>query len=262
VVTWQSLGQDGPSYGVFAQRFDSSASAVGAEFQVNSFTGFHQLHAKVSHDSAGNFVVTWESNQDGDSYGIFAQRFDSSGSAMGVEFQVNSYTSHVQRFPAVSHDQTGNFVVTWGSTVQDGAEYGVFGQRFAGSGSPLGGEFQVNTNASSSQRFPVIFHDLAGNFVVTWESNGQDGFGYGVFGQRFDSSASALGPEFQVNSSTVFGQNYPSISHDSAGNFVVVWGRFQIDSDYDVVGRSFANPVIVTGPGSSGASKTRRYLRE
>jgi hypothetical protein len=48
----------------------------------------------------------------------------------GAEFQVNSYTTDVQRFPAVTSDGSGNFVVVWQSAFQDGSSYGVYGQRF------------------------------------------------------------------------------------------------------------------------------------
>jgi hypothetical protein len=38
--------------------------------------------------------VAWKSaDQDGDSWGVFGQRYDSEGVAQGVEFQINSYTT-------------------------------------------------------------------------------------------------------------------------------------------------------------------------
>ena len=62
----------------------------------------------------------------------------------GAEFQVNSYTTGYQGFPAVASDENGNFVVAW-SSGQDGSGFGVFGQRFSAAGLPQGGEFQVNS---------------------------------------------------------------------------------------------------------------------
>ena len=49
-------------------------------------------------------------------------------------------------------------------------------------------EFQVNTYTQSSQNDPSITGLSDGGFVVTWGSDGQDGSGYGVFGQRFDAN--------------------------------------------------------------------------
>ena len=124
--------QDGPDFGVFGQRFDSSGSAVGGELQVNGFTADSQSYPAISHDPAGGFVVVWMSNaQDGSGYGIFGQRFGSSGNALGVEFRVNSFTMDRQARPAISHDAIGRFVVSWHSVAQDGSYEGVFGEIFS-----------------------------------------------------------------------------------------------------------------------------------
>ena len=37
--------------------------------------------------------------------------------------------------------------------------------------------------------------DAAGNFVVTWSSNGQDGNGWGVYARRYDAAGVARRPE-------------------------------------------------------------------
>src|SRR5688500_10450888 len=90
-------------------------------------------------------------------------------------------------------------------------------------GHPLGPEFRVNTYTTSNQGSPSVAADSGGDFVVVWASEGQDGSGWGVFGQRYSSSGSPFGPEFQVNTYTTSDQTSPSVAADSAGNFVVVW---------------------------------------
>jgi hypothetical protein len=55
----------------------------------------------------------------------------------------------------------------------------------AAQGDPLGPEFRVNTYTTSLQLYPWVSADPAGNFVVVWSSNLQDGSGLGVFGQRY-----------------------------------------------------------------------------
>jgi hypothetical protein len=64
--------------------------------------------------------------------------------------------------------------------------------------------------------------DADGDFVVTWQSDGQDGSGRGVFGRRFDSTGVG-GAEFRANTHTTGHQFYPSVAGDRAGNFVVAW---------------------------------------
>jgi CheY-like chemotaxis protein len=48
----------------------------------------------------------------------------------GPEFQVNTYTTGIQRYPAVAMADSGDFVVVWHSRDQDGSGWGIFGQRF------------------------------------------------------------------------------------------------------------------------------------
>ena len=97
-------------------------------------------------DDSGNFVVAWQSkDQDGDNWGIYAQRFNASGAPQGGEFRVNTNTSREQEAPVVAMDDSGNFVVAWQSKDQDGDNWGIYAQRFNASGAPQGGEFRVNT---------------------------------------------------------------------------------------------------------------------
>ena len=174
VVVWHSHSQDGNGYGVFGQRYASSGAPLGLEFRVNTFTTNNQRGPSVASDTAGNFVVVWTSGQDGSSLGVFGQRYDSSGAPLGPEFRVNTYTTSHQAFPSVASDSAGNFVVAWTSFGQDGASFGVFGQRYASSGAPLGPEFRVNTYTTNIQSQPSVASDSAGNFVVAWGSVQED----------------------------------------------------------------------------------------
>jgi hypothetical protein len=58
---------------------------------------------------------------------------------------------------------------------------------------------------------------------VTWQSNGEDGSGLGVYGQRFNSSAARVGFEFRVNTTTTLDQWRPAVAAFSDGGFVVAW---------------------------------------
>jgi len=230
VVVWQS--QDGSLNGVFGQRFSSSGARLGGEFQISTYTTSNQVDPVAASDPLGNFVVVWDSyKQDGSGTGVFGQRYASNGSRLGAEFRVNSYTTFSQEEPAVSSDSSGNFVVVWQSYGPDGARIGVFGQRYASSGSRLGAEFQINTYTTNDQQGPRVSSDPSGGFVVAWSSLQQDGQGEGIFGQRYASGGSRLGAEFRVNTSTTDRQTVPSVSSDSSGNFVVVWESAAQDGD-------------------------------
>ena len=57
------------------------------------------------------------------------------------------------------------------------------GQAYSNSGLAIGDEFQINSYTLGDQRFPDIAMNDDGRFVVVWESDGQDGDGWGIFAE-------------------------------------------------------------------------------
>ena len=223
VVAWESEGQDGSSVAILARRYDASGAPLGAEFQVNTYTTGAQSQPTVAADALGNFVIVWQSNQDGSGSGIFGQLFDDSGAPRGSEFQINTYVTSNQSSPSIASSPAGNFVVVWDSEGQDGSARGLFAQRHAASGAKLGSEFRVNSYTTNRQYDGDVAADAAGNFIVAWTSVGQDDSLPGVFARRYDALGAPLGSEFQVNTSTWFWQYRASIASDPEGDFVVAW---------------------------------------
>jgi hypothetical protein len=243
VVVWESLAQDNQSYGVFARRFSSAGTSLGGEFQVNTHTLDIQNRASAMAEADGDFVVAWQSrNQEGTGYGIFARRFSSAGVSLATEFQVNTFTPNQQNLPSLGLEADGDFVVAWQS-VQDFSGFGVFARRFSSAGAALAGEFQVNIYTSNDQFRPAIGVDSDGDFVIAWESRGQDGGNSAVFARRFSSAGTALGGEFQINTFTSFYQERPAIGIDPGGDFVVAWSSANQDapSGYGIFARRFSS---------------------
>jgi hypothetical protein len=128
VVAWTSDYQNGD---VYARRFDAAGVPQGGEFAVNTYTTIYQRAPLVAMDASGDFVVAWQSlNQDGSSYGIYAQPYNAAGVAQGGELRINTFTTGDQRWPKIRMDADGDFVVAWGSGGQDGSSYGVYAQRY------------------------------------------------------------------------------------------------------------------------------------
>ena len=203
----------------------------GAEFRINVNTTAAALRSAVAADANGDFIVFWQGyEQDGSGSGVFGRRFDASGAPKGPEFRANSHTTGNQARPALALDPSGSFVVVWESEGQDGSDDGVFGQRFDASGTRQGPEFQVNTFTTGAQRFSAVAAGAGGGFVVVWQSEGQDGDSYGVFGQRFDAAGDPEGPEFRVNAFTTGFQARPAAAADASGNVIVVW-----TNDFDAI---------------------------
>jgi hypothetical protein len=257
VVVWSCDGQSGTDTGslsIQGQRYASNGSSVGDQFQVNTYTTGNQLNASVAVDADGDFVVVWESNgSDGtdSSYrSVQGQRYASDGTAQGMEFQVNTYTSQSQIHASVSASPNGDFVVVWDSNGSDGTDSNyrsIQGRRYASDGTAQGTQFQVNTYTTNYQRFPSVAADASGGFVVVWHSFGSSGTdqnGYSVQGQRYASDGTTQGAEFQVNTYTTFFQSNASVAAGGDGGFVVVWesyGSYGTDtSGFSVQGQRYA----------------------
>jgi len=249
VAVWQSYGQDGAGYGVYAQRYSAAGVAQGGEFKVNTYTTGNQNFPSVAMDSAGDFVVAWMSlAQDGSGYGIYAQRYNPAGVAQGGEFKVNTYTTNEQRFPSVAIDSTGDFVISWQSTTQDGGGYGIYAQRYNAAGVAQGVEFRVNTYTTNDQKLPSVAMDSAGDFVVTWQSNTQDGSGYGIYAKRYNSSGAVQGVEFKANTYTTSDQMLAAVGMDSAGDFVITWeSNTQDGNGYGIYAQRYNAAGVVQG---------------
>jgi len=210
---------------------------LGNQFQVNTYTTSIQSSASVAVDPDGDFVVVWNSwgsyGTDTSYRSIQGQHYDASGTPVGDQFQVNTYTTDNQLSPAVAFAATGSFVVVWvryptaqGKSIQ--------GQRFDASGAPMGGQFQVNTYTPFYRYHPDVAIDPQGNFVVVWESYVPQ-VDTSIQGQRFDASGAPVGGQFQVDSYTTSWQNHPTVAADVQGNFVVVWdsaGSYGTDTSY------------------------------
>jgi hypothetical protein len=237
VVVWTSAtssGGDTSTNSIQARRYASDGSALGTQFQVNTYTTSQQIEPAVSLASNEDFLVVWRSagslGSDTSLDSIQGQRYASNGSAQGGQFQVNSYTTDLQSVPSAASAAGGGFVVAWqsyGSYGTDTDAQSIQAQRYASDGSAQGAEFQVNTYTTYYQLRPTVTAASDGDFVVVWSSSGSFGTDagnpYSIQGQRFASTGVPQGVQFQVNTYTTSNQDNSSVASSPAGDFVVVW---------------------------------------
>ena len=136
LIVWQDEGgHDSSGCGVYAQQYHDTGSRWGGEYRVNTFTAGDQRSADVAVDSAGNYVVTWESqNQIGAGWEIYHRRGVLGSSTMTTETLVNVGTPGDQRAPAVAMDATGGYVLVWQSATTDGLDSEILVRRYAAAG--------------------------------------------------------------------------------------------------------------------------------
>ena len=99
-VTWHVL--DNGVYHVMQQAYTSTGAKNGAEILVNTTITGSQLYSKVTmlEGSTPGWLVTWQGNGtvagQQDTFGIFQQRYDMSGVAIGQEIRVNTSATGTQ----------------------------------------------------------------------------------------------------------------------------------------------------------------------
>ncbi len=244
VVVWSDYRYNGFVSSLIARRYDSSGNLRGTEFQINSYTSSIIYEVALSIGPDGGFVAAFScSDRDGDSTGVFARRFDSSGAPVGSEFQVNTNTLERQLDPAVAHDENGGFAVVWASDQGENV-LDVVGKRYDSAGTARGGEFQVSTYTFFNQNYPRIASLADGEFVVVWSDEHQDGYFTGVFGTRLAPVGRAVGGNKLII------KNPPS---GPAGNQLVLLSKdAAIATPDSVVGDPRCAP-LGSGTPSSGA---------
>ena len=190
VVTWEGDGAS-TAFDVYAQRYSAAGAAQGSRITVNKFTAGDQKEAQVAMDSAGNFIVAWQSyNQDGNGLGVYGKLFSAAGAVRREEFLVNEWTTSHQYQAAVSMSDNGKFVISWSSQHQDDPrlyDYGVYGRIYNADGSNwvnsatglAENEFRLNGQVVGNQSSPAVAMDADGDFVAVWvgpDTYNQNGF--------------------------------------------------------------------------------------
>ncbi len=227
------------------------ALAVNYETQVNTTTAGAQQTTPdrntVAMDALGNYVVVWASqNQDGSGWGVYAQRYSAAGAKVGGEFRVNTTTAGDQTNPSVAMDSAGDFVVTWQSQNQDGSGWGVYARQYGAAGLPLTGEFQVNTYTNSDQMNPVVAMNGIGGFAIAWQSQNQDGSGWGVYAQRYNADGTKAGGEFQVNTTSAGNEQTPAAALDDSGDLLITWVNYS-GSTWAIYGQQYTPAGVPLG---------------
>jgi len=249
VVAWQNSSNRDPR----ARIFDSTGVAAGAEFVVNEFTPGLQYHPALAADASGTFTVAWVGTPNaGGVDAVYARRFDSSGSALGSQFQVNTATDAAMFFVEVGAAPSGEVVMVYGPTGSsggpiDGSGAGVLAQRYDSTGAVLGTEFVVNSYTTDDQNAGRVAVAADGSFAVVWVDERSGLLEDDVYAQIFDSAAVPVGTEYQVNTFTTGAQIAPDIAVDGSG-YVIVWQSIDQVDEIDVIGRRFDSAGSALGP--------------
>lgn len=246
VTVWQDR-LDGSNTGIRARLFAADGAPLGPDFQVNTFTEGTQGSPAVAVDPDGDFVIAWRSDPspgtDSFDTALVLRRFAADGTPLGDDFQVNTVEAGFQGEPSIAYLVDGGFVVAWRSNASattdiEGAS--IQARRFDLEGEPLGAEVQVNTYTPNDQYAPSVAAAPDGGYVVAWTSDGQDGYGSGVYFRRFDDDSSPLHGDVRVATTTDGFQDEVDVAVDDNGVAVFVWASESGSMLSDIYLRRFA----------------------
>ncbi len=224
-----TFGTDSTGDATVARIFDANG-AGGPEIQVNTTTTGPQDDPTIGVFADGGFSIAFEDETSIGQDDIRLQMFKADGTANGAESLVNTITSSTQVNAKITVLKDGNFVVTWLDSSQVanlalGNE--VRAQMYGPTGSPIGGEFLVNTTTQRSQEDPDIAALDSGGFVITWSDNSNDvepnPKSKGIVGQLFDAGGNKVFGEFLVNTTIINDQINTRVVSTGDGRFIAVW---------------------------------------
>ncbi|WP_299776062.1 tandem-95 repeat protein, partial [uncultured Tateyamaria sp.] len=109
VVTWEARDpQDGSHYAIKARIFDANGMEIASEFLVNAITDGAQRNPKVTALANGDFVVTWESDdqQQGHIYpwSINARIFDANGVTQSYDLIIEDVATLIDTATLLAND--------------------------------------------------------------------------------------------------------------------------------------------------------------
>lgn len=246
VVAWSSWQQDGSFGGIYAQLFDADGNPTGGEFLVNTTTAEDQDFPDIAALTGGDFVITWTSfGQDGDSTGVYMQRYTSAGVPVGGETLVNTTTSGGQGDAQVVPLADGGFAVVWADSNDAGS---LRLQRYDAAGLAVDGEVVV-TEGGGDADTPIwarVTEMASGRLAVVWttQPNATEGNAYV---QLVNDDGSLSGGPIQMNTTPDVQSAQTQVVALPGGGFMALWvesvgttGAVGV-GDARIVGRIFRN---------------------
>lgn len=245
-VVWEdSPGTSNANAQVFMRMYHNGTSVFEKSISGTGSGSWAHTEPDVAIDSAGNTVVAWAEDGDGNgSRNVKVVRLGPTGTVLGST-QANSDSAGDQIFPSVAAEPDGDFVVAWESRPSETATTAtVHAARFSAS-LARGYEKQVSAAGGTLNRRPDVALDSAGNAVFVWDedSDGNGTFNVGL--TAFNASGGVTIAETNANVATGGDQTQGSVATNASGAFTVAWTD----------DRSGANRIWVRGFNAGGAQR-------
>lgn len=192
------------------------------EFRASTFTESAQDEAAVAINDRDETTVVWSSRRQQEGrYGVYAQRFDANGVAIGAETQVNLWAQSHQMSPDVASGGPNTWFV-WQSHKQDGNAGSILLRRFDAAFEG-GSEILVNENWRGHQADPIVAAGPQGQALVVWTSATSSREPQTVQARLFHADGAPATPEFRVLPGDAYGTHTPAAAFAADGSFMLAF---------------------------------------
>ena len=217
IIVWVS--DSGGYSSIFGRIVETTEAPVGnTEFMISDPSSSHD-QPSVACSEVG-FYVTWQTSL-ASGVRVWVRHFNKDGVASPPQTVGESAGKDAR--PDVATDKVGDkYVVVWQSDEDASTFEDIHMVPFTTSGK--GSEVVVHITTASTQKNPSVAMDGT-LIVVVWQSYGQDGSRYGVYGRTYNSAdfTSREPVEFLINTVMLGCQSFPEVALFSDSRFIVTW---------------------------------------
>lgn len=217
-VAWQT-----ETTGIRVRAFLPDGTAAAPEQIVTDVTApGTALDPDIAMDDAGNYVVVWADDADGNGfYQIRGRGYRSDGSEKFAPRSINSVADGQQQKPAIAMSPDGRYVVTWRD--DRSGNWDVEARGFGPDDAQTIPQFKVNTTLTGTQTNPDIAMAPNGRFVIVWEDDVDMDNSYEIKARGFLPTGAQAFAAVTVNKTTAGNQISPTVAMDARGYWYAAW---------------------------------------
>jgi len=212
-------------WGIIGQVLDEDGLPTGEPFYVWSQQGSVATQPAAARDGAGNFLVAWQVDADGDGWQeIHARWIDGAGEPLGDAFRASPEEERDQVTPSVAVDASGNAIVVW-TTVDPnpGANFEIWGQSVDSTGSLVGGPHALLAGGGYDYSSPRIAASADGVFTLVWSRRDLASAEFTLTSLQLDSLLRPRSDETELSSGVGLLPWIGSVVVDAVGNARIAW---------------------------------------